>query len=494
MEHEAHQSVDHKEHGAHLNPWLLGGVAAVSAVTLAPYALPLIGIGDPGAVEGWMHYIGGHAAVGQYGSGLAGAMQGFMAGIPGIGGALTATEMVAIPGLGISLASGALLTLGLTAAIGIGGMLLANWMEKREDPNAKIKWSKLVRVASLATSALIALPSMLGAISVGIAFLAGLARPLWGWHAASGLSQTLGAPSMAMGGAATGLAALLPHFLTCGLPFLPVATAMFLGGKKPIQSTQQAQAELVSASPIRPGEPATLALRLIDGNGNPLSPDQLTTTFTEKLHTMVVDSSLTDYHHLHPTYQPATGLFTCSFTPRLNGRYAAWQDFTPNGAQAAVHRRIDLPASPGSFDLPPKLLPSSQAHAGNLAIAVNADTPLTAGQDGILRVRVTDKEGRAVSALEPVMGAYGHLAGFSADGQHFIHSHPLTELGQPLVNGELAFHITPTQAGMTKFFLQLQQDGQQVILPFVQPVRTPERAVARLETAPKHAHALHAMA
>jgi hypothetical protein len=54
----------------------------------------------------------------------------------------------------------------------------------------------------------------------------------------------------------------------------------------------------------------------------------------------------------------------------------------------------------------------------------------------------------------------------SADTQHFIHAHPLTALGQPIENGTLEFHITPKQAGLSKFFLQVNYQGREVIIPF----------------------------
>lgn len=461
----------------------------MGALSLAPYVLPLVGLGTSSAAGHMMHQISGSAAEGALGSGLAGTMQGALAGIPFLGEAITSTSLITVPGLGISLASGALLTLGLTAGIGIGGMLLANWLEKREDPNARIPWSKVVRYTALTTSILIALPGLLGAISVGIAFLATLVHPSLGFDAVATMHQTLGAPTMEMAGAASGFAALLPHLLTCGLPFLPLATAFFLGKPAADKAITGAHVELVSAPRLKPGEPAILSFRVMDGQGRPLSPAQLETTYTQKLHTMVVDRSLRDYHHLHPVYDPQSGLFTCSVTPQLAGDYMAWHDFTPRGATASVTQRIDLPSQAG-YALPPRILPQSQSSAGGLHVSIRSDAPLEAGKPGMLEIRVTDAQGQPVNQLDPIMGAYGHLAGFSADGQHFIHSHPMTPLSEPLQEGRLRFHIAPDTAGMTQFFLQLRHQGQEIILPFGQAVRAPERFATRAEATPHHQHAM----
>lgn len=175
-----------------------------------------------------MHYIAGHTG---FGNGIAGAAQGAIASIPGIGGALTSTTMVTIPGIGVSIASGVLVSLAASATIGIGGILLANWMEKHETPDDKIHWSKIVRYASLTTSILIALPSILSGISMGITFLAAVMNPLWGSYAADAMRTTIGATTMPMNGL-SGAAAVLPHLLTCGFSLLPVGLASFMSGHK----------------------------------------------------------------------------------------------------------------------------------------------------------------------------------------------------------------------------------------------------------------------
>ena len=478
-----------EDHSAHLNPWLLGGVGAVGGITLAPYALPLLGIGNPASAQNIMHFVGGHAAADGLGNGLAAGAQGILASIPFVGGALTSTTLVTIPVLGVAIASGALLTIGLTAVIGVGGMLLANWMQQHEDPHAAVKWSKVVRVAALSTSALIALPGILGGLSVGITFLASLLPGMAGSSTAMAMKETLGATSMEMGGAASGIAALLPHLFTCGAAFIPLALAFFMG-KKPGIAPKEARMELVSTAPTAKGQATELAFRLVDAQGTPLRDSALATTFTEKLHTMVVDTSLRDYHHLHPRYDVASGLFRCQFTPGLQGSYMAWHDFTLNGANAPTHQRIDLPGT-GGYDIPPRIQSTSHTHADGLNIAIDCTPPLKAGNDSTLRLRVTDDTGRPVEALEPIMGAYGHLAGFSADGRHFIHSHPLTPLTQPLVNGQLEFHLAPEHAGMTQFFLQLRHQGREVTLPFGQAVQEASRFASRIESArqkPQHQH------
>lgn len=230
-----------------MNPWLLGGLGVVGALTLAPYVLPVLGIGNADLANHMMGFMG--SSENPFGSGIAGELNKFIGGIPLVGGALTSTASVSLPFIG-SVASGALVTMGATAVIGIGGMLLANWMEKREDPNqGGIRWSKVIRYASLATSMFIALPSLLGAISIGVSFLASLFGPAVGNPTLVAMKEGLGATAMSHGvdSAASGLAALLPHFFSCGAAALPVVGALFANGRS--------APEIKPAPQVREGQP-----------------------------------------------------------------------------------------------------------------------------------------------------------------------------------------------------------------------------------------------
>lgn len=200
-------------------------LAGVGALTVAPYFLPASV--DPGDI---MHFIGAPASDGALGSGLAGALQKGLSHLPLLGSALTSTAPVGLPLIG-TIASGALVSLAATAAIGIGGILLANWMHARETPE-QFPWSKVVRYTALATSTLIALPSILGAISVGITFFASYFGPAAGSNTAWAMKDSLGATNLHATGAAGGLAALLPHFVACGAAAVPLVGAMVMGSPR----------------------------------------------------------------------------------------------------------------------------------------------------------------------------------------------------------------------------------------------------------------------
>lgn len=208
----------------HASPWLLGSLAGLGVLTIAPYALPALGIGGTDGGD-LMHFIGAPSTPDALGTGLAGNAQQLLANVPGIGSALTSATPTSF--LGMSIASGALVSLAATAIIGLGGVWLANRIEKNETGDG-IRWSKVIRTAALATSILIALPSLIGAISVGVTFLASMFGIQSGTQVALAMRETLGATSLHASGALSGMSALLPHFIACGAAALPLIGSLFV--------------------------------------------------------------------------------------------------------------------------------------------------------------------------------------------------------------------------------------------------------------------------
>jgi hypothetical protein len=147
-------------------------------------------------------------------------------------------------GFSSSLVSGGLATAGISGGIAIGGLLLANYLDKRTQPGA-FRWGAVVRWTALSTSILIALPAILPAISMGLNFL-GMWSGSLGLQGFAADIGTLGTASAAATAAASaggnvaatagvstamgaaGLAVI--HALTCALPL--GITGLFLGQKE----------------------------------------------------------------------------------------------------------------------------------------------------------------------------------------------------------------------------------------------------------------------
>lgn len=96
------------------------------------------------------------------------------------------------------------------------------------------------------------------------------------------------------------------------------------------------------------------------------------------------------------------------------------------------------------------------------------DSEPKAGAAVMGNITVT-KDGKPFTQLEPVMGAFAHVVGFTEDYNSVLHIHPMgkeptsdTERGGP----KLEFHIEPKTAGFVKLFAQVRIDGKDIFAPF----------------------------
>lgn len=202
------QEGHHSHPASHKLLW--SAALTTASITLAPYLLPAIGIGTNETLieaENLLHINN------VYGSGLAGGINQILSSVPLIGAAL---------------ATGTITPILASAVIGLGGVLAANWLAKRESPG-DIEWSKLLRLAAITTSALIALPSILTGISTGLSYI-GLAASDSGSMAQS-MYNSLGT-SASHSTASSLFGAVIPHLLLCGISILPVGLAAWMGMSK----------------------------------------------------------------------------------------------------------------------------------------------------------------------------------------------------------------------------------------------------------------------
>ncbi|TAE80227.1 MAG: hypothetical protein EAZ74_02295 [Alphaproteobacteria bacterium] len=215
--------------------------------------------------------------------------------------------------------------------------------------------------------------------------------------------------------------------------------------------------------------------------GSPLSDALIETTHTRKVHLFVIDHSLKDYQHIHPTPTQEDGVYAFHFTPHSNQPYSVWVEFTRQGNDHADRIKLDLPHA-SAISFMPTLTPSKNAQMGNIHAQWfdAADAPLQQGTSTEIQIRLTDAQGNPITQLDDIMGAKAHMAGFSADGKHFIHTHPMPTDDVSC----LRFHIQPEHAGMSRFFLQIQHDGEEVCLPFTRMIKSLDRHTERSDSPP----------
>ena len=459
-----HAEHNHEEHTSSLgHKLLLGGGLGTAAIVAAPYIGNLFHLGK--TVDDVM-MPSFHMA-----SGLALSVNNLLGKVPVIGSYL---------------ATGGIESAAISGVLGIGGMLLGNYIEKNYDKEGEIPWGKIIKYACLTTSILIALPSLLTGISVGLSYLAGFTPFLPEFNTI--IAGTLGSMGMSHGaaaGAIGGFGTLLTHFFTCGGAALSAVGAAFLdkdesphahhehhnhGDMKPV-SERNLTMEIASCSPITKGQECQIFFCLRDENGRQLSADDLRETHTKKLHVMIVDDSLTDYHHIHPEYDANSGLFTTSFTPKMQNGYGAWHDFELQNGEKFV-LKTQLPTQQ-NYTIAPAIQHSNFASADGFNMTISANPPLKAGANSTLTLHITDTNGNPANFQE-IMGASGHLVAFSKDKKDYIHCHPLEEISK---NGELIFHVMPKHEGFGKFFLGIKVAGREATIPFGQYIQPKNLAI-----------------
>ena len=237
--------------------------------------------------------------------------------------------------------------------------------------------------------------------------------------------------------------------------FLPVTTA-----RSPVTFA-------VTPLSARQGEQIDFTFTLATSTGKPIAPVDLLVVHTRKLHLMVVDPSLTDYQHVHPTPSEVPGEWNVSFAPRLAGQYRVFADFTPTATARGLYASVDIdvPGEPATFDHRPKLTDAVGEYRFELAFE---DQQIRSREPTDLTLSIRQENGNAVK-LGQVMGAFAHLVAFDEGRTGFAHLHPReTDLENPpdAHAPDLHFKITIPESGRYVIWGQIVLDGSETFVPF----------------------------
>ncbi len=246
--------------------------------------------------------------------------------------------------------------------------------------------------------------------------------------------------------------------------------AMGHGGEKMEAMAAQNTVKLVlePAAPLEAGQSTQVTLKLnAVSDGKPLTLDDLEEAHTKKLHLLIVDPTLTDYHHIHPVAGKNPGEYVFDFTPLKNDSYRVWADVIPvaTGKQEYVRTDMGAPAKEkASIDKATSMVTTVDGYTFTLAL----DSEPKAGAPVMANVVIT-KDGQPFTGLEPVMGAFAHIVGFTEDYNSVLHVHPMGK--EPTSDAErggpkLEFHIEPEKAGFVKLFAQVRIGGKDIFAPF----------------------------
>ncbi len=222
--------------------------------------------------------------------------------------------------------------------------------------------------------------------------------------------------------------------------------------------------------PLEAGKKTDVKVRIQRRDGTPVLIKDLLVMHTQPIHLLIVDPSLTDYHHEHPTPTDVPGEYAFSFTPKKSASYRIWADLVPADSGVQEYPAIELPGS-GAAESIGDMSGRFETVAGGLRFRLtfeNGQLP-RARQVRIMQIEVTDAVGKPVRQLEPIMAAFAHLVGFYEDSRTVVHLHPEGgDITRDDVRGGpvMGFKFYPPRAGFLRLFCQVVVDGKTIFAPF----------------------------
>jgi len=231
----------------------------------------------------------------------------------------------------------------------------------------------------------------------------------------------------------------------------------------------EVHASIEPKSPLVPGKACAAVLHLQHADGGPVVLSDLLETHTRKIHLLIVDKSLTDYHHEHPVPTATPGEYAFAFTPRKPGPYRAWADLRvqPTGLQEYAMADIAAATTPEPLRDRATSLETTVDGLNYRIILLNG--AIRVGTPSTATLRVSTPDGKAFTRLEPIMGAFAHIVAFNEDYKTVLHTHPRgPAISDPSARGgpDLEFQIYSLKSGFYRLFAQVQIDGRSRFAPF----------------------------
>ncbi len=212
---------------------------------------------------------------------------------------------------------------------------------------------------------------------------------------------------------------------------------------------------------FRAGSTATWRFRILSCDGEPVR--EFEPENGKLLHLIVVRSDFTAYQHLHPRLDERDGTFSIDVATPGPGRYRAIADFVIDGRKYVVGTDIVVPGRATERPLPAE---SSRASIDGYDVELQRPAVLEAGEEAQMTFRIT-RGGRAVTDLEPYLGAYGHLVALHAPDLAYSHVHPA---GEDRDAGVITFDVELEEPGAHRLYLQFQTAGRVRTVAFTQHV------------------------
>jgi hypothetical protein len=232
------------------------------------------------------------------------------------------------------------------------------------------------------------------------------------------------------------------------------------------------KASFRSEALLEQGRSGQVELHLETSGGMSIAAHELAVTHTEKMHVMIIDASLEDYHHVHPRASDLDGIYLFDFEPARAGNYRVFTEIVPQRSrrQAIALSEIEVAGEPGR----PQFASSKVSVVDGIRFELGGiEDTLRTGRKYRLELLITNPDGERTT-LETVMGAKGHMVAFDAAINGFAHMHPVDSIlsartaaaglgaARPEKSDDLAFVFNVPNPGWYRLFAQIQVNGEAV--------------------------------
>jgi hypothetical protein len=191
---------------------------------------------------------------------------------------------------------------------------------------------------------------------------------------------------------------------------------------------------MVTTDPLIPIAGDRVALKLMIHTPEGTMVDDFDIVHEKQVHLMIVREGLDEFAHVHPAVDDQ-GNLSISHTFSKAGKYRFYADYKPRGESPALATaQIEVTGEPSPA---PALVVNApgEVTADGLVAQVELNDA-KGGQESEIRFRLANEAGQAIDNLQPYLGARGHLVVISADGEQYVHAHPVDA---PTAANEIVF-------------------------------------------------------